>query len=120
MRAKHFFDGPISVMLLVSVPALALLTLSPWGSPSQAGIDPVLGAVSGNDPVIAQATTPGANAAHDQAIVDLSDWNYTGRSMKSMKSKKIRKSPMHPDHPDHPDHPENPNHPDHPDHPDHP
>lgn len=111
MRARLFFGGPIAAMLLFCVPALALFTLSPWGLASQARIDPVLGVVSGDDTVVAQATNPGATAAHDQAIVDLSDWNYTGHEMKSLVSDKRRKSPMRPEHPDHP---QNPNHPDHP------
>lgn len=87
MRVKQIIGGPISAMLLLSVPVLALLALSPWSSASPAKAGKPLSDLTAN------SLASGAMTADDLAIDELSDWQYTGKSMKSAKSEKSKKSP---------------------------
>ncbi len=66
MRVKHLL-GPIPGVLMLSVPVVALLALSPWGSTSQASFAPG----------VAQLPTAVFETAADQQIVDLAGWDYT-------------------------------------------
>lgn len=87
--------GSLSRMVVLSVPLLALVTLSPWGAASQLGDDPsrVLGLPDGATST-SHATSSGADyLAENAKVSDLSEWKYTHKSEKSAKSKKSKKSP---------------------------
>ena len=92
MRIKQIVGGPISAMLLLSVPVLALLALSPWSTASRVRAANPIGDVAAGE-LTAGGILGGASAAGDRTIDELSDWQYTGKSMKSAKSEKSKKSP---------------------------
>jgi len=88
MRVRRIVGGPISTMLLLSIPVVALLALSPWSSASPA-------AANGPDELMIGRIAAGSGdvTSSDMAIDELSDWTYTDKSMKSHKSEKSKKSP---------------------------
>ena len=94
MQLKHLMGGQISGLLLLSVPVLALLALSPWSSASSSASQfaetATLGDVTDGDQSKGAAPRMTSDAL---AIEDLSDWRYTDKSVKSSKSEKSKKSP---------------------------
>ncbi len=85
MRIKQLLRGPISGILMLSVPLLALLSLSHQSSASQVGLTTQASATLLSD---VASDAPGVG----RAKTSLSEWKYTGNSVKSTKSKKSPKS----------------------------
>jgi hypothetical protein len=87
MRIMQLLGGPIATALMLSVPLSAVLALSPWSSADQ------LGAWDDSSDANGAAVAPGQSQASLAAIDELSDWQYTNKSVKSAKPEKSKKSP---------------------------